>query len=110
MVIRGGENLYPREIEEFLYRHSKVQDVQVIGVPDPKYGEELCACVIVRAGEQLSADELRAFCEGEIARHKIPRHIRFVEAFPMTVTGKIQKFRMREQVKAELGLVEARTA
>jgi fatty-acyl-CoA synthase len=110
MVIRGGENLYPREIEEFLYRHPKVQDVQVIGVPDPKYGEELCACVIVRAGEQLSAEELRAFCEGEIARHKIPRHIRFVEAFPMTVTGKIQKFKMREQVKAELGLVEARTA
>jgi fatty-acyl-CoA synthase len=110
MVIRGGENLYPREIEEFLYRHPKVQDVQVIGVPDPKYGEELCACVIVRAGEQLSADELRAFCDGEIARHKIPRHIRFVEVFPMTVTGKIQKFRMREQVKAELGLVEARTA
>ena len=110
MVIRGGENLYPREIEEFLYRHPKVQDVQVIGVPDPKYGEELCACVIVRAGEQLTADELRAFCDGQIARHKVPRHIHFVEAFPMTVTGKIQKFRMREQMKDVLGLVDVKTA
>ena len=110
MVIRGGENLYPREIEEFLYRHPKVQDVQVIGVPDAKYGEELCACVIVRPGESLHADELRAFCEGQIARHKIPRHIRFVDGFPMTVTGKIQKFRMREQIKAELGLVDVKTA
>ena len=110
MVIRGGENLYPREIEEFLYRHPKVQDVQVIGVPDPKYGEELCACVIVRAGEQLTADELRAFCDGQIARHKVPRHIHFVESFPMTVTGKIQKFRMREQMKELLGLVDVKTA
>ncbi|WP_430419606.1 AMP-binding protein [Methylibium petroleiphilum] len=110
MVIRGGENLYPREIEEFLYRHPKVQDVQVIGVPDPKYGEELCACVIVRAGEQLGADELRAFCDGQIARHKVPRHIHFVDAFPMTVTGKIQKFRMREQMKELLGLVDVKTA
>ena len=110
MVIRGGENLYPREIEEFLYRHPKVQDVQVIGVPDPKYGEELCACVIVRAGEQLTADELRAFCDGQIARHKVPRHIHFVESFPMTVTGKIQKFRMREQMKDVLGLVDVKTA
>ncbi|WP_295646600.1 AMP-binding protein [uncultured Methylibium sp.] len=110
MVIRGGENLYPREIEEFLYRHPKVQDVQVVGVPDAKYGEELCACVIVRAGEQLTADELRAFCDGQIARHKVPRHIRFVEGFPMTVTGKIQKFLMREQMKAELGLVDVKTA
>jgi len=110
MVIRGGENLYPREIEEYLYRHPKVQDVQVIGVPDTKYGEELCACVIVRAGETLHADELRAFCEGQIARHKVPRHIRFVDGFPMTVTGKIQKFRLREQMKAELGLVDVRTA
>lgn len=110
MVIRGGENLYPREIEEFLYRHPKVQDVQVIGVPDPKYGEELCACVIVRPGESLHADELRAFCEGQIARHKIPRHIRFVDGFPMTVTGKVQKFKMREQIKAELGLVDVKTA
>ncbi len=110
MVIRGGENLYPREIEEFLYRHPKVQDVQVVGVPDAKYGEELCACVVVRAGEHLSADELRAFCDGQIARHKVPRHIRFVDGFPMTVTGKIQKFKMREQMKAELGLVDVKTA
>lgn len=110
MVVRGGENLYPREIEEPLYHHPKVQDVQVIGVPDPKYGEELCACVIVRAGEQLTADELRAFCDGQIARHKVPRHIHFVESFPMTVTGKIQKFRMREQMKDVLGLVDVKTA
>ena len=110
MVIRGGENLYPREIEEFLYRHPKVQDVQVIGVPDAKYGEELCACVIVRSGEHLTADELRGFCDGQIARHKIPRHIRFMDLFPMTVTGKIQKFRMQEQIKAELGLVDVMTA
>ncbi len=110
IVIRGGENLNPREIEDFLYRHPKVQDVQVIGVPDPKYGEELCACVIVRVGETLHADELRAFCNGQIAHHKVPRHVRFLDGFPMTVTGKIQKFKLREQMKAELGLVDVRTA
>lgn len=109
MAICGGENLSPREIDEFLYRHPKVQDVQAIGVPGPKDGEELRACVIVRAGEQLTADELRAFCDGQIARHKVPRHIRFVDAFPMTVTGKIQKFRMREPMKVELGLVDVKT-
>ncbi|MCK0511009.1 AMP-binding protein [Aromatoleum buckelii] len=110
MVIRGGENLYPREIEEFLYRHPKILDVQVVGVPDAKYGEELCAWIIVRDGEALSADEVRAFCQGQIAHHKVPRYIKFVDAFPMTVTGKIQKFQIREQMKRELGLDEAKTA
>jgi fatty-acyl-CoA synthase len=101
MIIRGGENIYPREIEEFLYRHPKVQDVQVIGVPDPKYGEEVCAWVRLRASESLDAEELRQFCRGQIAHYKIPRHIRFVEEFPMTITGKIQKFVMREMMAEE---------
>jgi fatty-acyl-CoA synthase len=104
MVIRGGENIYPREVEEFLYRHPKVQDVQCVGVPDPKYGEELCACIILRPGMEASAEEIRAFCEGEIAHYKIPRHVRFIDAFPMTVTGKIQKYLLRERMKKELGL------
>ena len=110
MVIRGGENIYPREIEEFLYAHPKVLDVQVVGVPDDKYGEELCAWIIVREGETLSADEIKAFCQGQIAHYKIPRYIKFVDSFPMTVTGKIQKFQIREQMKRELGLDEADTA
>jgi fatty-acyl-CoA synthase len=101
MIIRGGENIYPREIEEFLYRHPKVQDVQVIGVPDPKYGEEVCAWVRLRANESLDAEELRQFCRGQIAHYKIPRHIRFVAEFPMTITGKIQKFVMREMMAEE---------
>ena len=110
MVIRGGENLYPREIEEFLYRHPKVLDVQVVGVPDQKYGEELCAWIIVREGETLGAEEVRDFCKGQIAHYKVPRYIKFVDSFPMTVTGKIQKFQIREQMKRELGLDEADTA
>jgi fatty-acyl-CoA synthase len=110
MVIRGGENLYPREIEEFLYRHPKIQDVQVFGVADDRYGEELCAWVRIRAGETLTADEVRAFCQGQIAHNKIPRYVEFVEEFPMTVTGKIQKFLMREAVEARLGLKAAKTA
>ncbi|MCW5772089.1 MAG: AMP-binding protein [Rhodospirillaceae bacterium] len=110
MVIRGGENVYPREIEEFLYRHPKVQDVQVIGVPDPKYGEEICAWVKLRPGEAATEEEIRAFCKGQIAHYKIPRYIRFVDAFPMTVTGKIQKFVMREQTMNELGLRAEKTA
>ncbi len=110
MVIRGGENIYPREIEEFLYRMPQVQDVQVVGVPDRKYGEELCAWIIRKPGQALTEDEVRAFCSGQIAHYKIPRYIRFVEAFPMTVTGKIQKFRIRESMKEELGLQEDRTA
>jgi fatty-acyl-CoA synthase len=104
MVIRGGENIYPREVEEFLYRHPKVLDVQCVGVPDPKYGEELCACIILRPGMQADADEIRGFCSGQIAHYKIPRYIRFVDAFPMTVTGKIQKFVLRKQMSTDLGL------
>jgi len=110
MVIRGGENLYPREIEEFLYRHPKIQDVQIFGVADDRYGEELCAWIRVRAGETLTADEVRAFCQGQIAHNKIPRYVEFVEEFPMTVTGKIQKFLMREAVERKLGLKAAKTA
>ncbi len=110
MVIRGGENIYPREIEEFLYSHPKIVDVQVVGVPDPKYGEELCAWIIPREEAALTEDDVRAFCQGQIAHYKIPRHIRFVDAFPMTVTGKIQKFLIREQMKQDLGLDESKTA
>jgi len=110
MVIRGGENIYPREIEEFLYRHPKVQDVQVVGVPDVRYGEELCAWVIVKPGQELGEDELRDFCKGQIAHYKVPRYIRFVQAFPMTVTGKIQKFKIRDEMKASLGLTDEKTA
>jgi fatty-acyl-CoA synthase len=110
MVIRGGENVYPREIEEFLYRHPKIQDVQVFGVPDERYGEELCAWVKLRPGETLTAEEIRDYCRDQIAHYKVPRHIRFVDEFPMTVTGKIQKFIMREQMTAELGVEEAATA
>lgn len=104
MVIRGGENIYPREIEEFLYKHPKVLDVQCVGVPDPKFGEELCACIILRPGMEAEADEIRDFCKGQIAHYKIPRHIRFVTQFPMTVTGKIQKYLLREQAATDLGL------
>jgi fatty-acyl-CoA synthase len=110
MVIRGGENVYPREIEEFLYRHPKIQDVQVFGVPDARYGEELFAWVKLRPGETLSAEAIRDFCRDQIAHYKVPRHIRFVDEFPMTVTGKIQKFIMRERMTAELGVKEAATA
>jgi fatty-acyl-CoA synthase len=110
MVIRGGENVYPREIEEFLYTHPDIADVQVIGVPDERFGEELMAWVIVRGDAQLDADAVRAFCQGRIAHFKIPRYVKVVDAFPMTVTGKVQKFRMREQAMAELGLKETATA
>ena len=110
MVIRGGENVYPREIEEFLYRHPAVQDVQVVGVPDAKYGEELCAWIKLREGASATPDDIRNFCKGQIAHYKIPRHIRFVDGFPMTITGKIQKYLMRQQSIADLGLSEQRTA
>ncbi|MDR6538732.1 AMP-binding protein [Variovorax soli] len=110
LVIRGGENIYPREIEEFLYRHPKIQDVQVVGLPDKKYGEELCAWVIPKPGQQLTTDEVREFCKGQIAHYKIPRYIEFVKEFPMTVTGKIQKFKIREAMKEQLGLGEEKTA
>jgi fatty-acyl-CoA synthase len=104
MVIRGGENIYPREIEEFLYKHPKILDVQCVGVPDAKYGEELCACIVLRPGMEANEDEIRDFCKGQIAHYKVPRHIRFVSGFPMTVTGKIQKYLLRQQVTTELGL------
>jgi fatty-acyl-CoA synthase len=104
MIIRGGENVYPREVEEFLYTHPKVQDVQVIGVPDTKYGEEVMAWVRLRDGETATEDDIRDFCRGRIAHYKVPRYVKFVEVFPMTVTGKVQKFLMREQSVAELGL------
>ena len=110
MVIRGGENIYPREVEEFLYSHPKIQDVQCIGVPDPKYGEELCACVILRPGMMATEDEIRDFCRGEIAHYKVPRYVRFMESLPMTVTGKIQKFILRRQIAEALGLTEEKTA
>jgi fatty-acyl-CoA synthase len=107
MIIRGGENIYPREIEEFLYTHPKVSDVQVIGVPDAKYGEEIMAWVRLREGEIASAEELREYCRDHIAHYKLPRYVKFVEAFPTTVTGKVQKFVMREQSIKELGLEAA---
>jgi fatty-acyl-CoA synthase len=107
MVIRGGENVYPREVEEFLYTHPKISDVQVIGVPDAKYGEELMAWVKLKEGEAATPDELQAFCRGQIATYKIPRYWKFVDGYPMTVTGKIQKFLMRQQAIVELGLRDA---
>ncbi len=110
MIIRGGENVYPREIEEFLYRHPKVQDVQVIGVPDPRYGEAVCAWIKLHAGQTATDEEIRTFCQGQIAHYKIPRYIEFVPEFPMTITGKIQKFVMREQTIEKLGLKAQKTA
>jgi fatty-acyl-CoA synthase len=107
MVIRGGENIYPREIEEFLYTHPDIEDVQVVGVPDLKYGEELCAWVRLRQGSTISAEQVREFCTGKIAHYKIPRYVRVTEAFPMTVTGKIQKYKMRETSITELDLETA---
>jgi fatty-acyl-CoA synthase len=109
MIIRGGDNIYPREVEEFLYTHPAVREVQVIGVPDAKYGEEVCAWIALREGQQVTADDLREFCRGQIATNKIPRYIRFTSEFPTTVTGKIQKFKMREISIAELGLGVADT-
>ena len=107
MIIRGGENIYPREIEEFLYRHPAVADVQVIGVPDERYGEELMAWIVVREGQSLDAETMREFCRGQIAHYKIPRYMKVVDDFPMTVTGKVQKFKMREEAITELGLDRA---
>ena len=110
MVIRGGENVYPREIEDFLYRHPKVQDVQVVGVPDPRYGEEVCAWIKLREGESATDEEIREFCRGQIAHYKIPRYVRFVDAFPMTITGKVQKFIIRDEEIRQRGLVAQKTA
>ncbi|NYH17717.1 AMP-binding protein [Paraburkholderia bryophila] len=110
MLIRGGENIYPREIEEFLFRHPKIQSVQVFGVPDAKYGEEVCAWVALRSGEQATAEDIQQFCQGQIAHYKVPKYIRFVDELPMTVTGKVQKFIMRERMISELKLQENKTA
>jgi fatty-acyl-CoA synthase len=110
MVIRGGENIYPREIEEFLYKHPDIADVQVFGVPDRQYGEQLCAWIRLRDKAELTEEGVLAYCRGEIAHYKVPRYIRFVDAFPMTVTGKVQKFVMRQQMIDELGLTLAQTA
>jgi fatty-acyl-CoA synthase len=107
MIIRGGENVYPRELEEFLYGHPDIADVQVIGVPDERYGEELMAWVVARAGASLSAEDVRAYCQGRVAHFKIPRYVKLVDAFPMTVTGKVQKFKLREAAIEELGLASA---
>jgi len=104
LVIRGGENVYPREVEEFLYSHPDVLDVQVVGVPDARYGEELCAWVKLRPGAQVAEQDLREWCRGRLAHYKVPRYVRFTDEFPMTVTGKVQKFKMRETSVAELGL------
>jgi fatty-acyl-CoA synthase len=107
MVIRGGENVYPREIEEFLHTHEAIADVQVIGVPDEKYGEELCAWVIARPGADLDEDAVRGYCRGRLAHFKVPRYVVFVDEFPMTVTGKVQKFKMRDTSVERLGLQDA---
>jgi len=107
MVIRGGENIYPREVEEFLYKHPAIADVQVIGVPDERYGEELMAWIVLRKGTALSDEGVREFCRGQIAPYKIPRYVRFVDSFPMTVTGKVQKFKMRALAIEQLGLQHA---
>ncbi|QIZ67674.1 AMP-binding protein [Geobacillus subterraneus] len=104
MIIRGGENIYPREIEEFLYKHPKILDVQVVGVPDETYGEEVMAWIILKDGETATAEEIREFCRGNISRHKIPRYIEFTDSYPMTASGKIQKFKLREMAKQRLGL------
>ena len=110
MVIRGGENIYPREIEEFLFTHPAVEQSAVVGVPDPKYGEELCAWIKLKSGASATEEQIRDFCRAKLAHYKVPRYVRFVEAFPQTVTGKIQKFKIRDLMKEELGLAEQQTA
>jgi len=110
MLIRGGENVYPREIEEYLFSHPKIQQVQVFGVPDQKYGEEVCAWIVLKPGETATEEEIRGWCRERIAHYKVPRYVRFVDDLPMTVTGKAQKFVMRERMIQELNLSEAKTA
>jgi fatty-acyl-CoA synthase len=110
MIIRGGENVYPREIEEFLYTHEAISDAAVYGVPDPRYGEAIMVSVILREGAELTADELREYCSGRIAHYKVPKYVTFVDEFPLTVTGKIQKFKMRDAAVGELGLAEPQPA
>jgi fatty-acyl-CoA synthase len=110
MVIRGGENIYPREIEEFLFTHPAVEQAAVVGVPDPKYVEELCAWIKLKPGQAAAEDEIRQFCRSRLAHYKVPRYVKFVSSFPQTVTGKIQKFKIREEMINELGLTEQKTA
>ena len=110
MIIRGGENIYPREIEEFLYRHPAVLDIAVVGIPDHRYGEEICACIRLRDGVRATEEDIREFCRGQIAHYKVPRYVRFMDSFPQTVTGKIQKYLLREQLQRELGLVPEKHA
>ena len=104
MIIRGGENIYPKEIEEFIYTHPKVQDVQVIGVPDPSYGEEIMACIVLKAGETMTEQEVKDFVKASMAKHKTPRYVQFMDAFPMNAAGKILKYKMREDAAKALGL------
>ncbi|WP_417513791.1 AMP-binding protein [Minwuia sp.] len=110
MLIRGGENVYPREIEEYLFRMPEIQDVQVFGVPDPRFGEEIAVWIVLKSGKSLTEDDVKAFCKGQIAHYKMPRYVKFVDEMPMTVTGKPQKFIMREMYAEELGLTEEKTA
>jgi fatty-acyl-CoA synthase len=107
MIIRGGENIYPREIEEFLYTHPKISDVQAYGVPDRKYGEQVMAAIVPKNGVEMTEDEVREFCRGRIANYKIPKYVKFVDSYPMTASGKIQKFKLREMAIRELQLEEA---
>jgi fatty-acyl-CoA synthase len=109
-VIRGGENIYPREIEEFLFTHPAIEQAAVVGVPDEKYGEELCAWIKLKPGAGLTAEEVREFCRQHLAHYKVPRYVKLVQEFPQTVTGKIQKFKIREAMIVELGLCQAETA
>ena len=104
MIIRGGENIYPREIEEFIYTHPAVQDVQVIGVPDARYGEAVMACIILKDGQNVTKEEMTDYIRGHMARHKVPQYIEFVRSFPMNAAGKILKYKMREEAAERLGL------
>jgi fatty-acyl-CoA synthase len=110
LVIRGGENVSPFEIEEFLCRHPLIRSAQVVGVPDSRYGEELCACIVINPGNDLSEDDVRDFCKGNIAHYKIPKYVKVVEGYPMTVTGKVRKFQLREDMKRLLNLSDEETA
>jgi fatty-acyl-CoA synthase len=110
MVIRGGENIYPREVEEFLFTHPAVEQSAVVGIPDPRFGEELCAWIKLKQGASVTKEEIRDYCRSKLAKYKVPRYVRFVETFPQTVTGKIQKFKIRERMIDELGLSEEETA
>jgi fatty-acyl-CoA synthase len=107
MIIRGGENIYPKEIEEFIYTHPEVKDVQVIGVPDEQYGEEIMACIILKEGSEITVADMRKYILDHMARHKVPKYIKFVKEFPMNAAGKILKYKMREDAVEELGLQKA---